>query len=93
MGKPASCQVSKDRFEEQAQIPRIQADEDGPRLEDKVHGINVAVARDLLQETIWRVVGQIVSWNLELYISVRFSLASEPLYLQSSPYRRTFVER
>ena len=78
MREPASCQVSKDRFEEQAQILRIQADEDGPRLEDEVNSVNVAVARDLLQETIWRVVGEVVSWNLELYISVAFGLVSKP---------------
>ena len=62
--EPTSRHVSKDRFEEHTQIFRIQADEDRPRLEDEVHCVDIAVARDLFQEAVWRVVGEVVSWNL-----------------------------
>jgi len=45
-----SIKVRDDGLEEHTDVLRVKANEDGPRLEDQIHGIEVAVAGDLLEE-------------------------------------------
>ena len=60
----AGGEIVEDGLEEVSDIVGIQADEDGPGLEDNVDGVEVAVGADLFEEDLGSG-GEVVRWDLE----------------------------